>query len=401
MKSWPQGRQGRVRKVLAVAVSALAIAGAASGQAGPSADELFADGRFADAGAAYEKVLASAPGDPAALAGLARIRLYEGKDAEAQELAQRALAAAPQDPVAGQVLRLVQVRRAAFGGAAFRIQAPPGEAAIAFVATDPLPLVEVTLGASRTALFLIDTGAPDIVVSPDLAQELGLPLSDAGQGVFAGGRRATVQRTTIPELSLGPVTVWNAPAGVLPTGQMIPGRKIEGIIGTGFLRHFLATLDYCGGRLLLAPRGASAAFEVQARMADANIMPMWFVGDHFPVVRARLNQGRESLFLVDTGLAGGGLVATRPALDEAGVKIDEADVRTGMGGGGAARFIPFRADATMGALTVRGVAGVYMPDQPSIFPFRSAGALSHAFFRHSRLTFDFVAMKLVTRACPA
>src|SRR4029077_12210805 len=96
MKTRPRRRQVHGRKALAVALSALAIAGVAFGQAGPSGDQLTAEGRFAEAGAAYEKVLASAPNDAAALAGLARIRLFEGQDAKAEALAQKALAASPQ-----------------------------------------------------------------------------------------------------------------------------------------------------------------------------------------------------------------------------------------------------------------------------------------------------------------
>ena len=51
------------------------------------------------------------------------------------------------------------------------------------------------------------------------------------------------------------------PAGVRAGGLPIPGYKIEGIVGTGLLMHFLSTLDYCEGRLVLRPRTGSAAFE--------------------------------------------------------------------------------------------------------------------------------------------
>jgi hypothetical protein len=65
------------------------------------------------------------------------------------------------------------------------------------------------------------------------------------------------------------------------------------------------------------------------------------------------------------------------------------------------RVIPFRADATLGTLTRRDVAGSHTPagDPTAIFPFRTGGLLSHGFFRQSRLTFDFEAMRLVTEDC--
>lgn len=65
------------------------------------------------------------------------------------------------------------------------------------------------------------------------------------------------------------------------------------------------------------------------------------------------------------------------------------------------RIIPFLADARLGTLSRTGVQGIHSPDgnPSSIFPFTTGGVLSHGFFRQSRLTFDFDAMKLVTEGC--
>jgi hypothetical protein len=129
-------------------------------------------------------------------------------------------------------------------------------------------------------------------------------------------------------------------------------------------------------------------------------VPFWLVGDHFMFARGKVNQA-DGLFLIDTGLAGGGLTATRATLDAAGVTVDESHTLTGQGGGGAVQFVPFRAAATLGTLTRGDLPGVYMPGRNALsgFPFASSGAISHAFFRQSRLTFDFDAMKLVTESC--
>lgn len=167
--------------------------------------------------------------------------------------------------------------------------------------------------------------------------------------------------------------------------------------------QFLPTLDYCQGRLVLRRRSASAGVERTAARAGANIVPMWLFADHFILARGRLGQGPEHLFHIDTGMAGGGLGATKAVLDEAGVTIDPSAARTGVGGGGPVTIIPFQASATLGAMTVDKVRGMYSPNGNAygIFPFEVAGTLSHMFFRHSRLTFDFEAMRLVTQACEA
>ena len=134
--------------------------------------------------------------------------------------------------------------------------------------------------------------------------------------------------------------------------------------------------------------------------AGANVVPIWLVGDHFIFARGKINRA-EGLFHIDTGLAGGGLTATKDMLDAAGIVPDESKAVTGMGGGGAVRIVPFRASATLGKLTRDDVPGVYSPDgNPyGMFPFKVAGVISHSFFRQSRLSFDFDAMKLVTESC--
>lgn len=389
--------------LLAAGAATLALTSAASGQPAStaSAAALFAAGDFAGAGRAYEAAAKAAPDDSVAEVGLARTRLYENRNDEAIALAQKVLAAQPGNPGARQVLAVAQERKSVFGPDRYRMAAAPAETIVPFVATDPLPVVKVKLG-DREALFMIDTGGADLSVSPDLAQELGLQGQVVGEGVFAGGIRAPIRRTLVPHFQIGPIEIDNVPANISRGAPPIPG-KIEGIIGAKVLMHFLSTLDYCQGRLVLRPRSASAAFEQTAARDKANVVPMWLISDHMMFARANLLHGSEGIFLIDTGLAGGGLMATKASLDEAGVKLDPNDTHTGVGGGGQVTFIPFKAGATLGALTVDNVAGSYTPGGVFLegggLPFQAKGVLSHAFFRHSRLTFDFDAMKLVTQSC--
>lgn len=364
-----------------------------------SGDEPFSQGRFAEAVTVYEQAAAAAPDSGPALARVARMRLYEGHEDEAVQLARKALSLAPGDPVATATLAVATARQRNFGADFYQIEAPAGATAIPFAITDPLPVVRVTIGG-REAQFLIDTGGPDIVLRKSFAEALGLPLTDGGIGTFAGGRQAQVQRTVVPELEIGGVRIRNVPAGVNAATLQFPGVQIDGVIGTGLLMHFLSTIDYCSGRLVLAPRSAGAEFQARTAAAGANSVPFWLVGDHFMFARGKLNQA-EGLFMIDTGLAGGGLVATKATLDAAGIAVDESKTLTGQGGGGAVQIVPFRAAATLGTLTRSDLRGAYSPGGNPLagFPFTSSGMISHEFFRQSRLTFDFDAMKLVTESC--
>jgi hypothetical protein len=72
-----------------------------------------------------------------------------------------------------------------------------------------------------------------------------------------------------------------------------------------------------------------------------------------------------------------------------------------MGGGGPVQFVDFHASATLGKLTKNDVLGNYIIGGNALggMPFKTNGIISHSFFRQSRLTFDFEAMKLVTQNC--
>jgi tetratricopeptide (TPR) repeat protein len=305
-----------MRKLVFIAATFVCALGLA--KADP-ADDAFARGDFAAAEQAYQTTLATAPDDAAALAGLARLRLYQDKRDEAGRLAQHALQADPANAIAKRV-----VSGAAARGAAF-------------------------------------------------------------------------EHVVLPAMEIGGVRVEAVPASVLPTRAMMAGRTIDGIIGTGLLMHFLATLNYAEGVLTLRPRSASAEFE--GSVSENQRMPMWLVGDHFLFARGHINDGPEGLFNIDTGLEGAGIQASRAALEAAGVSLDETAVQTGTGGGGPVRFIPFTASATLGTLTVPDLKGIYTPDGDpyGLFSFAVAGTISHQFFRERTVTFDFDAMALVMR----
>jgi hypothetical protein len=271
-----------------------------------------------------------------------------------------------------------------------------GGTTVPFVQTDPLPVIKVRVNNMRDAYFLIDTGAPDIALDTSFAQELGLKTQSAGVGVFAGGKRAPVSSAILPSLTLGGVHIENVPAHLLPTRSFGGQYRIDGVIGTGLLMHFLSTLDYLHGKLSLVPPLAETFSSAQPSN-QGTAVPIWLVGDHFIFARGRINDAPEALFNIDTGLAGGGVQATKAEVDAAHITLDEAHASTGMGGGGPVRFIPFKAVVSLGDASVTDVPGIYTPggDQFGIFPFTVAGTISHSFFRRFSVTFDFEAMRMI------
>ena len=210
---------------------------------------------------------------------------YERGDyAAAERLFREATTQAPRDPLLHYhrgvaLMRLSRWREAA---AAFdtvlRLDPPPDLAAttqqgirsLAPLLREPAPrsarpeeilvslhraggnwLADVRLNDSRTARFVVDTGASACVLSPELATGLRIhpgaraetvPMQVVG-GVTAG------RRVTIASVSVGDAEVENVDAIIHSIG---PG--IDGLLGNTFLGRFTVTLDPARGVLVLRPR---------------------------------------------------------------------------------------------------------------------------------------------------
>src|SRR5204863_4160996 len=123
---------------------------------------------------------------------------------------------------------------------------------VTFVATDPLPIVRLSVNGREPAYFFIDTGAHQVYLDRDYAQELGIPQFGTTTASYAGGQKAQTGQGRVDSLTLGDFMVRNVPVTILPTRRFVlAGYKMDGAIGTDLFSHFLSTLDYPRGQLVL------------------------------------------------------------------------------------------------------------------------------------------------------
>jgi hypothetical protein len=276
--------------------------------------------------------------------------------------------------------------------------------ALPFVQTDPLPVVRLTINDSEPAAFIIDTGAAEIYLDTEWASELDLEVLGSSKGTFAGGKRAGVGHAVVDRVGLGELSVHNVPVNLLdttPFSAVAPGEDIRGVLGTGLLYQFLATIDYPGGQLVLEPR--VPAEDVTAINTDDNIrIPFRLAGSHYIVAPGTLNDSDPQLFFVDTGLAGYAFTCPESTLDEGEIEIDRASKSEGIGGGGKVQIVPFLLEKLrLGEAERQQLPGVYGPFPAGLehgqgFPID--GIVSHGFFRPWAVTFDFDAMELILRS---
>jgi hypothetical protein len=383
----------------------------------------FKAGRFEAAEQLSREALDQTPADYGSTLRLGYLALLNNRLAEAQGWLNRALEIKPGEASARSLLAEAHYRQDDFtaaaplwkglgrealarklesfaAGSAYQLDGPAGPVTAQMVMVDPLPVVEVRLNGGEPVCFLLDTGGAEVIVDAALAGELGLPLFGAEGGVFAGGRAAALQHGRVDSLELGGLVIRNVPALIMDVRRfsgIFGGRRVDGILGTVLLYHFLATIDYAGRALVLRRRTETewSAFAERAR-TGGHAARFWMAGDHYMVGWGSVNHSAPMLFFLDTGLVGGCFTCPEATLKEARLRLKHDQASAGLGGGGKVTETPFDIERiAFGEVVRRDMHGVYMGAFPveHAFGFRIGGLISHEFFRAGALTLDFDAMR--------
>ncbi|HEY4272372.1 MAG TPA: aspartyl protease family protein [Candidatus Udaeobacter sp.] len=339
-----------------------------SGQATPqpqqseldSADRLFKAGKFAEAGKIYSRMAAQDPKDYSATLQLGRIALLSNRLDDAQKWFEKAIAIKPDDADPKIMLAEAFYRRDNFQKAAaalngvdvsgnklvreqyptlnvamlesfkgqtiYQVQGNGTSTHVKFLKSDPLPLLNVRVNGGKEVTFFIDTGGSEVALDTEFATELGVPQFGAVQGTFSGGQHAEVKLGRIDSLTLGDWTIKNVPTAMLPLRQLSEGfgvKQIDGIIGTTLFYHFLTTMDYPHGELVLRRKTAESLEQFKKSPGKRVAVPIWMASDHFMVGWGRVETLPPTLLFVDTGLTGAGVKLAESVIKEAGIKLEE------------------------------------------------------------------------------
>lgn len=383
-------------------------------------DLLFSQGEFEQARAAYEAVPKSAPKYEPALRQLGAIALLQNHLGEAETMLTNARARNPADEDCMELLAETFHRADRFAETAtllrqvgrpervaefelfgknppYRVQSHQGPATIELQWTEPFPVVKATVNG-LDGLFLIDTGAPEIVLDPEFANVAHVSLAAQSGSTRPAGRMPAVLFGRIGKFTLSGLETDDVPAMLVSTRGLSPSarnKRLAGVIGTQFLSHFRATLDYAHNRLILEPR--DSAPRTGGTIAQ---IPFWFFGDHILLASGRLNQGPKQLFFINTGMSGYSFIGPESTLRDAGIQppTPQGPPPGKMGRPPTATFPITRL--SLGDLVENNVTGFYGSFPPPLengLGVHVGGIVSHAFFHDYAVTFDFVAMKISIR----
>src|SRR5947208_1262348 len=424
-----------------IALAAIIAPGSFAGQATSqpkqsevdSADRLFQVGKFAEAGKLYSQIASQNPKNYSATLQLGRIALLSNRLDDAQKWLEKAITLQPGDADAKVMPAEVFYRRDDFQKAAaslngvdvssnkliisqyptlnvaklesFKGQTPyelhgnGTSTRLKFLKTNPLPVVNVRVNGGDEVTFFIDTGGSEVTLDTEFAKELGIQQFGAVQGTFSGGQHAEVQQGRIETLTVGDWTIKNLPTAMFPLRQLskdLGVKRIDGVIGTTLFYHFLATMDYPRGELVLRQKTAESVAEFKVKSSGKSV-PIWMASDHFMVGWGRVETLPPALLFVDTGLAQAGVKLAESVIKEAGIKLEEDKASEGVGGGGTLKIVPYTVHhLSFGDIKEDNVRGLYDGPFPweYTFGFHLAGMVGHDFFKPYAVTFDFKNMQI-------
>jgi hypothetical protein len=413
-----------------------------------AANAIYREGKFAEAEIAYVKVLEVDHRNMTAMARLGEIALWSNRAEKAEhcfmQVMQNVAGLQKRWPFNAQIkalLAMTYYRQDRFPQAAQFFKEAAGKVAfgpfrnlkaigdqlalfdehtpylvegpevtqVQFIATDPLPVVEVSINGSKLLPFFIDTGGAEVALDTKLANEIGAELAGTITGESAGPK-GSVGVGKLDSMTIGDFVVKNVPIHTVDTASysaIFEGLNVKGVVGTRMLMHFLGTIDYVNGDLILRRNTQTNLQKLEAQLEASRVkaIPFWLIQTHLLVAWGMVNSKGPMLFLVDTGLAGKGFTAPESTLRDAGIAVDWAKAKEGIGGFGKAKEVDIVLDQLTLGTGPNEVVEHHVPGSAIKkfglwgyrFGFWIGGLISHQFFRHYALTLDFVGMRLIVR----
>ncbi|HXO18082.1 MAG TPA: retropepsin-like aspartic protease, partial [Candidatus Dormibacteraeota bacterium] len=176
----------------------------------------------------------------------------------------------------------------------FRAAGTPSAAAIVpFAFVDNRMTIECTIDGRGPFVMIVDTGAPDVAITPEAAKKLGLAVRDAGTTSGAGNNRAQNGATTIPLLSIGSLHLRNLDSGVIDLTEIqrkLGFARLDGIVGYAVLKQFATFID---------ADARTITFSSSLPSVPSGATTTRFSGST-PVIPARID-GIDTTVIVDTG----------------------------------------------------------------------------------------------------
>jgi predicted aspartyl protease len=256
---------------------------------------------------------------------------------------------------------------------------------------NPLIMVPVYVEGKGPFEFVLDTGAFNCLLSPELSAAIGV-LPEATQQVMGAGGPMKISSSHITSLAVGSAEQENIEVAVaeeLSRFGTANQSKVDGLLGFNFLKDFRITFDHQHNLLRLArlspnmqeenniPVASSMSFRLVSRSKPLILLPV-FVNGRGPFQ-----------FVLDTG-ASRTTLSLKLARKLGIVTIDD---RPGTGGGGQVRISSGKVDSlAVGQASVRDLAvgvGDFLAMLSTAAGTRLDGIIGENFLSQFEVTIDY------------
>ena len=173
----------------------------------------------------------------------------------------------------------------------------PTVASIPVDYSQSLIFIKAKINGGRTNyLFLVNTGANTTVIDKRTAGLLKLPVIRETDSVEGTAGLEYVALCTVKTITAGNATVKNMEVTRRDLSKFVTlnGKKIDGILGTDFLKNFAVSLDFTTKRMVFSPKKTS--------VAKAKTMPFKMV-DGIPRFTARINDTFATFLTYNSGVS--------------------------------------------------------------------------------------------------
>jgi len=300
----------------------------------------YAAAYFEEATKAANVVLGIDPKEPEALLVKARVQLIGGDTKTAAKTLAKVKATGVKDDVIAREEAWIHYRNGEYGKLASALDranlpvlagrfrsfvgkpaqiAKPGECVnvLPMKTNEPLATVEIDVGGTKLPA-IVDTGAGHLIMSESLAEELDVSIRPLG----AGAKGPMMGHGQVKTLSLGSVELSNVPVEIFRDEDMARNAGdvaggVRAAVGVSMLSDYIVTIDAPGKMVELVSTRRQCGAEAKARRSAPSV-PFWRAELNYLYVRAQL-EGAEGVYLLNTGIRGADMAATRVAYAHAGI----------------------------------------------------------------------------------
>jgi predicted aspartyl protease len=257
---------------------------------------------------------------------------------------------------------------------------------------NPLILVPVYVDGKGPYEFILDTGAYRCLLSPELSASIGIRPESQQRATGAGGA-IKISSAHVTSLAVGTARQENLEVAITDElsrfGEAVQS-KVDGVLGSNFLKDFRVTVDYRRGVVRLARPSAQARAEGSVQSAASISFKLAMPSKPLILVPVFVNGRRPFQFVLDTG-------ASRTTLSfDLARKLGIVAIgdRSGTGAGGQVRMLSATVDSLTVGKTSRSDApvsvGGFLGNFSSVVGTKLDGIVGNDFLSQFEVTIDYL-----------